>query len=564
MRGSLIALIGADGTGKSALAAALKEKFESMHYQVTVVPMGVSNPILPTSKLILKLGLLRRNNQRIKFFEAPSTLFRFNPIKEITFLHYLFELFMRYWVWLRPKVARGEIVITDRYIYDFLIIPRWLNNFNFFKKLVIRLIPTPNLLVCAYNTPEVIAQRKNDNTNSETQRQTELFISLEKEVTTFRKIKTDGSVDSSADKIIKEWRMLRGAMIKNQDKNDSDYRLAAESLRALLKNDFADFESLIKAYATEQVYLLCRRNNVVIRVAEALSRSKDAALASQWSEIFQKEKGRAEGSVALIKEISRYLEAQKIPFVVIKTLDSFPDFGNDVDIFVSGDFRKVRERITKIYNPQKKQRKVSDILCGKLSVKINEFPLLELHCRKMGQVGEQVALALSLTKNRRLFEGEGGIRAYIPSKEEQIIIITIHRLYRHLSFKVSDIVNAIALLKEPDFNWERLFKLSEDCGMSKGIAYLLGMLENIHIAYFDKGLIPERHKGLIDSGSRLSFRHWFFRIPLFRVPPKLYAAEAFYFLKRGRIGSVARLSLIPVLSLMAYASIKIFKDDWVW
>lgn len=358
-----------------------------------------------------------------------------------------------------------------------------------------------------------------------------------------------------------------GSIIENQDSSDEDYILSCRMLRMLLQDKeekAAYFQKYINDYfSVQDIHRISRVNNVIIRVLEAIYETKESNTISKWEEISLEEKMRCEKSAALIKEITQSLDEENIKYAVIKTLDSYPDWGTDVDMFVDAPFKRTKEWVRRVYNGKIRPRKITEVMCGKMSVFIQGHPVLELHCRMMGQVGEQAALARSLTKNSRLFE-RGGIRTYIPSKEEQIIIIAIHRLYRHLSFKISDIVNAITLLKESDFNWERLLKLSEDCGMSKGIAYLLGMLENIHIAYFDNGFMPEKYKGLIDSGAQLSFRHWFFRIPLFSVPPRLYSAEACYFLKRGRLGSVARLSLIPVLSLIAYATIKIFKDDWVW
>lgn len=357
------------------------------------------------------------------------------------------------------------------------------------------------------------------------------------------------------------------SIIKNQDPSDKDYILSCCILQMLLRDKTqraAYFQKYINnSFSVQDIHRISRVNNVIMRVLDVIYETKESHTILKWKEIFREEKARCEKSAALIKEITHGLVRENIKYAVIKTLDSYPDCGTDVDMFVDASFKRTKEWVRRVYNGKVRPRKISEVMCGKMSVCIQRHPILELHCRRMGQVGEQAAFARSLTKNSRLLE-TGGFRACIPSKEEQIIIIAIHRLYRHLSFKVSDIVNAIVLLKEGEFNWERLFGLSEDCGMSEGTAYLLGMLENIHIAYFEDGFIPEKYKGLIDNGARLSFRHWFFRIPLFRVPPRLYAAEAFYFLKKGRIGSVARLSLIPVLSLIAYATIKIFKDDWVW
>jgi thymidylate kinase len=63
---------------------------------------------------------------------------------------------------VRPKLKKGGIVLSDRYIYDLRYIykDRPMNQFNFMRRLVCRFFPSPNRIVYLYNTAEIIRSRK--------------------------------------------------------------------------------------------------------------------------------------------------------------------------------------------------------------------------------------------------------------------------------------------------------------------------------------------------------------------------------------------------------------------
>lgn len=208
MRGFYISLVGSDGTGKSSISQLLEKRLKAQYNKVSLFYMGSLNNVLFTSRIISKLSV--RNKKKNSFKQAniakPKNL-RFGLvsfIKELTFLHSIIELFARYFIWIRPRVKNGEVVITDRYIYDFLIVDRFLNKHRWFREFVIRIIPAPDLLICLYNDPDIILKRKKDNSQEETLRQNQIFLSLGQYVKTFKKLKTDGTIEEIADNIFKE------------------------------------------------------------------------------------------------------------------------------------------------------------------------------------------------------------------------------------------------------------------------------------------------------------------------------------------------------------------------
>lgn len=573
MRGCLISLIGSDGTGKSSITELLKRRFEKEHGKTSLFYMGSLNHVLITSRILYKLSSFNKQrnlpeqNDAVGLKKPRLSFISF--IKELTFLHYIVELFARYFIWIRPKIKKGEVVITDRYIYDFLIIDRLLNNYGWFRNFIIRIIPSPDLLVCLYNDPDIILKRKKDNSEEEIMRQNKIFLSLGQHIRTFKKFKTDGTVEEITEKIFAETEnvMVENDFIQNHDKENIEYALACRLLELMLIEESqrpAYFkEKIDMVFTVGQTYKIARFNNVIMRLGKIINNMGDSAIISRWEDILRMERERCEKSVNLARVMPKSLEDDNIGYAVIKTLDNYPDFGADVDMFIAENFKTMKDWIQKKHRGAIRQRKISEVLCGKMTVDIPGYSRLEFHCDRMGQVGEQPALAESIIKNRRLFEADD-IKAYIPSLEDQVIILTIHRLYRHLNFKTADIVNAITLLKNKNFNWEYLFKFSERLGIKEGIRYLLGIMENVHISYFREGFLPKDIKILMYKKNELFFRHYFFRIPLFKVPIKLYGCEFNSYLKRGNIDSILRLSLIPILSALSYLSIKFFKDEQIW
>lgn len=212
MSGRFIALIGSDGTGKSSIAIRLKERLQKDSFIVSYVYMGASNPLLLTSRVLFALGSLKARRQQGKpgnnALDSHSRVSVYGIVREFTFLHYIFELFVRYFVWIRTKVRRGEIVVADRYIYDFLIMRRFLNRYKWSRGFILKLIPKPDLLICLYNDPDIIMKRKQDNSRDEIIRQTDIFFSLEHSVNVFKKIKTDGTIEEALERIMEEVRKI--------------------------------------------------------------------------------------------------------------------------------------------------------------------------------------------------------------------------------------------------------------------------------------------------------------------------------------------------------------------
>ena len=195
--GHLVILVGPDGSGKTTCADLICRRFAGTHIPVSSVYLGAQAPLLPT----------RRLSQQIRKRLAGGAT-KVKPVKDVTrrqrlsgLVHILADKWLRYLVHVRPRLARGEVVVLDRYFYDLLTFPHPLVQRPWVEALVMRLIPEPALAFCLAADPAVITARKNELTVAETERQIACYRGLSRWVRNFREMPADGDLNAGIDRM---------------------------------------------------------------------------------------------------------------------------------------------------------------------------------------------------------------------------------------------------------------------------------------------------------------------------------------------------------------------------
>lgn len=171
--GLFVVLMGPDGAGKSTVAEGLRS---------TLQPLFPYNRyfhghfgILPRLRKIGRLvGLMPPGYEGKKGHSSATSgeteARPFGPLQSLVYLlYYALDYLLGYPLLLYAK-GRGELVIFDRYYYDYLTIgrmslPEWL------LELVRRIIPQPDVVVYLKNDPKVILGRKQELTQDQVIRQ---------------------------------------------------------------------------------------------------------------------------------------------------------------------------------------------------------------------------------------------------------------------------------------------------------------------------------------------------------------------------------------------------------
>ncbi len=167
-RGALVAFIGPDGCGKSAITNALREEFRRATIATDIVYLGPwGQHKLPLHDIMRKLNIKPYSPKEKSGKASPlqlSTVRRFIHFGKGTVFYLLLavELWFRYYALALPKLRRGRIVLADRYIYDLMIgyKNRPLHSHQRLRAWLCRRYPKPDVTILLDATPEVIYARK--------------------------------------------------------------------------------------------------------------------------------------------------------------------------------------------------------------------------------------------------------------------------------------------------------------------------------------------------------------------------------------------------------------------
>jgi len=128
------------------------------------------------------------------------------PIGSLFRLAYLtLDYIVGYWLSVRPKIAkRPAVVIFDRYAYDMVLDPIRF-RINIPARIIgwlAALAPKPDLIVCLYGSPEIIAARKHELPVEETKRQVAALRAFASRQPQAVLVSTDTSLEETRDQVL--------------------------------------------------------------------------------------------------------------------------------------------------------------------------------------------------------------------------------------------------------------------------------------------------------------------------------------------------------------------------
>jgi len=253
--------------------------------------------------------------------------------------------------------------------------------------------------------------------------------------------------------------------------------------------------------------------------------------------------------------------------LVIKSLDHWPDLGNDLDLFTNAEGADVVAIMAQRFDAKLDERSWGDRLANKFNFIVPGLPeLVEVHVARLGQTGEQVVVTDSLVSWSSTAQfGQHTFR--VPAPENRLIISTLQRMYRHFYLRLCDIVDTARLVDSGTIEYGRLRSIASTAGLWDGLATYLNMVSGYVKSYRGAALpLP----ALVTDSARfgeeqIRFKKKFLRIPIFPQAAGLYASEWTRLLLNGEFQNTLRLSLLPGLAAAAALEFKLTgSDKGIW
>ncbi len=316
---------------------------------------------------------------------------------------------------------------------------------------------------------------------------------------------------------------------------------------------------------------LAESNHVVIRVFEVINRISgnrgDRELQAWAVTALTAERLRIANALSRLQPICQALEEEDCPSVVMKSLDHWPDLGNDLDLVTLGQKADILRVFTQKFQAEQEGRSWGDRLACKWNFRVPELrESIETHVGRLGQTGEHIELARRFI-DRRETVMVNGLEFFVPAPEERIFAATLQRMYRHFYFRVCDILNAASLVESGKVNFVELRYAAHQAGIWPGVASFLNIVSEYVRQYRGSGLglPPEVVSAATVGADKMYTRGRFLRVPIVPYGIRLFAREIVQMAMRGNVPATFRLSLLPPLASAAAVAAKITgSDKGVW
>lgn len=308
---------------------------------------------------------------------------------------------------------------------------------------------------------------------------------------------------------------------------------------------------------------LAHGHHVVIRALRPLQTAAVAEgndeLAGWAANCLAAEQARIANALEFLEPICNELESAGCPTTVMKSLDHWPDIGNDLDLYAEADLEATRRVMQGKFQATMQTRTWGDRLAQKCGYRVPGLrATVEIHHGRLGQTGEHRVLARRFVA-RRVPVQLAGHRFMVPAPEERVIAATLQRMYRHLYVRVCDVANTSALVDAGQIDYAELRRAAQQGGVWPGVETYLKIVADYSERYRRRRLAMP---GFIASDAVLDGRSLFvrgswIRVPVFPGVASLYSRQMGAMLWRGDVPGVFRLGLLPPLASIATLAYKI-------
>jgi hypothetical protein len=321
------------------------------------------------------------------------------------------------------------------------------------------------------------------------------------------------------------------------------------------------------APATEEVRAkfvkLAHGHHVVIRALRPLQSAAVAANAAEVADWATRnlaaEEARIANALEYLHAICGELESAGCRTTIMKSLDHWPDIGNDLDLYNEADVEATQRVMRDKFQATSQSRTWGDRLAQKCGYRVPGLrATVEIHHGRLGQTGEHRVLARRFI-TRRVPVEIAGYTFLLPAPEERVIAATLQRMYRHFYVRVCDVANTSALVEANQIDYAELRRAAKESGIWPGVVTYLKIVADYSERYRGRELaVPDfvANEAVLD-GKALFVRGTWLRVPVFPGVASLYSRQMGSMLWRGDMPGFFRLGLLPPLASVATLAYKL-------
>lgn len=321
----------------------------------------------------------------------------------------------------------------------------------------------------------------------------------------------------------------------------------------------------------DDLLTLANLNHVVMRAMPVFlefMRETGDKMRAQWAlEAIATEESRISNAVAFLERICSAFNQKGLEVTVIKSLDHWPDLGSDLDLYTNAKPEDVIHLMSTSFGASVSARSWGDRLARKWNFEIPGLPeSVEVHVGRLGQTGEQSAIANSLLRRTRQVQ-VGGRTFTVTSKSDRLLLSTLQRMYRHFYFRLCDVLDSAGLVEKDGIDFHDLQSAATRADIWEGVATYLAIVSDYVEMYRGHGVaLPDTVKAAAHfGGESVFYARGFIRVPIMPQSARLYGWQLAGILRKRELHNGARLSLLPWLATAAVVGQKLTgSDKGIW
>jgi hypothetical protein len=212
---------------------------------------------------------------------------------------------------------------------------------------------------------------------------------------------------------------------------------------------------------------LAKANKVFLRAAPLLDAPATAVA---------KAKDDAEEAMKLYDLMGGEFQKLGLSFVVIKSFDSLPDMGHDLDFLLPNpaEFHRAHDLLLEKFKADPQPLTHCDKLLGKFSCFLPGFTHdFEIY-PDISQLGEVHVEPSRLLKDRTVQAVEGQ-RVWVNSDPDRVLVKVIHAMFRHNFLKLTDVVDFTRFIQ--NCSDEEVLGRVEDAGIQDAFMFFIETLK---------------------------------------------------------------------------------------